>query len=204
MRVVRAPAEAPGASVVAPDLVAGDIARQAQEARKALALARPLNPGERVDVDQAGAAELERLPRVGPALARRIVDERAARGPFGSLEGMKRVSGIGPSTLAGFERTAAFSGTARPGAPGHDSAAAPEPRGAAAARRSACPPGARDVNTASAADLACLPGIGPALAQRIVTWRTAHGPFREVQRLEEVPGIGAGRLGRLAPLLRVP
>ncbi len=204
MRVIRAPAAAPGASVVAPDLAAGDVARQAQLARKALELARPLLPGERVDVDQAGAAELERLPRVGPALARRIVDERDARGPFGSLEGMKRVSGIGPSTLAGFERTAAFSGTARPGPPSDEAAAARGEHGAAAVRPSACPPGAPDVNTASTAELACLPGVGPALAQRIVTWRTAHGPFREVQQLEEVPGIGAARVRRLAPLIRLP
>ena len=46
-----------------------------------LALARPLGPDERVDADRASAAELARLPRIGLALAKRIVADREARGP---------------------------------------------------------------------------------------------------------------------------
>src|SRR3989449_6140468 len=56
-----------------------------ETARVAARLARPLLPGERVDLDHADVTEITRLPRVGPALARRIVDWRAAHGPFGSL-----------------------------------------------------------------------------------------------------------------------
>jgi competence protein ComEA len=54
--------------------------------------------GPAVDVDVAPAAELERLPRIGPALARRIVADREANGPFGSLQALTRVRGIGPAT----------------------------------------------------------------------------------------------------------
>ena len=117
MRVVRAGSEAPGAPIVAPQLAAGDIAKQARLAREALEATRPLLPGERIDLDTASARQIERLPRVGPQLARRIVDEREAHGPFGSLEGLKRVSGIGPATLRGFERTTTFSLTAYTPAP---------------------------------------------------------------------------------------
>ncbi len=202
MRVVRVPAEAPGAPIVAPDLSAGDVARQAQLARRALELSRPLLPGERLDVDRASAQELERLPRVGPQLARRIVDERDAHGSFGSLEGLKRVSGVGPGTLRGFERTTTFSGAVLPGAvpsvPTAGTAAGSRPPVAP------CPAQPLNPNTASAAELACLPGIGPGIAERIVTWRTAHGGFREVKDLEQVPGIGRARLARLSPLLRLP
>lgn len=53
-----------------------------------------------VDLDVAAAAEIERLPYVGERLARRIVADREARGPFGSIEGLRRVPGIGAS-LAG-------------------------------------------------------------------------------------------------------
>jgi competence protein ComEA len=60
------------------------------------------------------------------------------------------------------------------------------------------------INDASAEQLTCLPGIGPGLATRIVTWRTAHGPFAEVKDLEHVPGIGAGRLQQLIPYVRAP
>jgi competence protein ComEA len=47
-----------------------------------------------------------------------------------------------------------------------------------------------NLNTASAADLEALPGIGEVLAQRIVDYRTQHGPFRNVRDLLKVEGIG--------------
>ena len=53
-----------------------------------------------LDPDRATAAEWERLPGIGPALARRIVADRVARGAFGTAEGLLRVRGIGPKTLA--------------------------------------------------------------------------------------------------------
>lgn len=53
----------------------------------------------RLDPDRATAADWERLPGIGPALAARIVADRAARGAFGNPEGLLRVRGIGPRTL---------------------------------------------------------------------------------------------------------
>jgi competence protein ComEA len=53
----------------------------------------------RVDINRASAAELESLPRVGPALAARIVAHREAHGPFGSIEALDAVPGVGPATL---------------------------------------------------------------------------------------------------------
>lgn len=47
-----------------------------------------------------------------------------------------------------------------------------------------------ELNRASADALSGLPGIGPKLAQRIVAYRDAHGPFRQVEDLRRVPGIG--------------
>jgi len=55
-------------------------------------------PGS-LDPERATAAEWERLPGIGPALARRIVEDRASRGPFGGPEGLLRVPGIGPRIL---------------------------------------------------------------------------------------------------------
>ena len=57
------------------------------------------------------------------------------------------------------------------------------------------------LNTADAAALDALPGIGPVLAQRIVDWREAQGPFASVDALGDVPGIGPSLLGRLTPLV---
>lgn len=59
------------------------------------------------------------------------------------------------------------------------------------------------LNNATASDLDALPGIGPVLAQRIVTWREQHGPFRSVDALTDVPGIGPAMLARLADLVVV-
>ena len=53
-----------------------------------------------VDLNRATQAELERLPRVGPALARRIIARREQHGPYRSLDDLRHVRGIGPSTLA--------------------------------------------------------------------------------------------------------
>lgn len=51
-----------------------------------------------------------------------------------------------------------------------------------------------DINTADAALLQMLDGIGPALAQRIVDYRSEHGPFRTVEDLLAVKGIGEATL----------
>jgi competence protein ComEA len=51
-------------------------------------------------MDVATAAELDQLPGIGPALAQRIVADREAHGPFGSIEGLERVKGVGPALAA--------------------------------------------------------------------------------------------------------
>jgi competence protein ComEA len=60
-----------------------------------------------------------------------------------------------------------------------------------------------NLNTATLADLDTLPGIGPALAQRIVSYRDAHGGFRTVDDLQNVPGIGPKKLAELRDLVTV-
>lgn len=65
------------------------------------------------------------------------------------------------------------------------------------------PGGQVDLNTATAAELEALPGIGPVLAERIVTWRAEHGAFPDVESLEDVPGIGPALLAGLRDQARV-
>jgi len=74
---------------------------------------------------------------------------------------------------------------------------------AGSGRRPALPRAALDVNTATAADLEALPGIGPVLAGRIVEHRRTHGRFEGLEDLLEVEGVGPRLLERLRPLLRV-
>ncbi|MBZ2195196.1 helix-hairpin-helix domain-containing protein [Ruania sp. N2-46] len=60
-----------------------------------------------------------------------------------------------------------------------------------------------DLNAATAADLEELPGIGPALAERILDWRTENGGFTSVDQLDDVSGIGPATMDRLRDLVTV-
>ncbi|MBU0601715.1 MAG: helix-hairpin-helix domain-containing protein [Gammaproteobacteria bacterium] len=62
---------------------------------------------------------------------------------------------------------------------------------------------ALDLNSASVAELDALPGVGPSRAQAIVDYRAAHGPFRALDELARVKGIGDKTLAELRPLLTV-
>jgi len=62
---------------------------------------------------------------------------------------------------------------------------------------------ALDLNTATVEDLEALPGIGPVMAQRLVQFRQTHGPFKDVEDLLAVSGIGEKKLARLRPYLLI-
>ncbi len=76
---------------------------------------------------------------------------------------------------------------------------APPPAAAGAA-----PAGKIDPNTAGPERLTDLPGIGPALAGRIVVDRERHGPYRRAEDLLRVPGIGPATLRRIRAGLSLP
>ena len=69
----------------------------------------------------------------------------------------------------------------------------------------AAPPagGQVNINTATVQQLQLLPRVGPALAQRIVDFRTANGPFKGAEELTRVKGIGEKSFARLQPYVSI-
>lgn len=159
----------------------------------------------RVNVNTATADQLETVPGIGPVKAGRIVAYRDQNGPFRRIEDLQNVSGIGPRTVeqltpylvleGGSQTVRAAGGVASPRArPAADRPALP----------AAAPTGALvNLNTASAAELETLPGIGPAYAARIIAYREEIGPFQRVEDVVAVRGIGPRTLERLAPYATV-
>lgn len=152
----------------------------------------PLAPGERIDPNRDSEIELARLPGVGPALAARIIAFRESEGPFRRPEDLAQVPGIGDATVV---RLRELVDTSDP---------PPPPSGAIGGRGPDAGAGEPiDLNRAGTAELESLPGIGPALAGRIVETRLERGGFRAIDELLEVPGIGPAVLERLRPLVQV-
>lgn len=147
---------------------------------------RPLEQGERIPVNRADEGELDRLPRVGPALARAIVEERDRGGRFEGPEGLIRVRGVGRATADRLTPYLDFVG-------GKAAVSAGAPK--AASRVS--------LSGATAVELQSLPGIGPALADRIVAARRARA-FRTLEDLMVVPGIGPATIARLRDRVKIP
>lgn len=77
------------------------------------------------------------------------------------------------------------------------------PVSTAAAAQEPVPERKVDLNTADAIELQRAPGIGPAMAQRILDWREEHGPFERLEDLLDIRGIGEKTLEKLRPWLEV-
>lgn len=88
-----------------------------------------------VDLDRANATEIETLPWIGPALAERIVANRDSAGPFGGIEALCDVRGIGRVLAEKLRPLVTFSGPRRPVSDGCDEASSTGRKRSAARRR---------------------------------------------------------------------
>jgi competence protein ComEA len=95
------------------------------------------------------------------------------------------------------QAAAGGAGAARPGTGGSETG------GSSGAGSGGGAAGLVPLNSATAAELDALPGVGPVMSERIVKWRADHGPFKSVDELGSVSGIGPKMLATLRPLVTV-
>ena len=132
---------------------------------------RPLADGERIDVNTATGADLRRIRGIGRSRAAAILEDRVSNGPFRSPRDLLRVPGVGEGLLRSITPYIITNYDSDTGAPDRSE------------RRI-------DLNRAQIKDLEQITGIGPTIAARIVSARAERGPFRTMDDLLAIPGIG--------------
>jgi len=149
-----------------------------------------------IDLNTADRGELEQLPGVGPTMVDAILSHRRDVGQFHSVDDLNAVPGVGDKTLAKLRPLLTVSEPQpeklerkKPDAP------------AVVASSGKIQPGEPpiNVNTASEAELMRLPRVGATTARAIVASR----PFKSVNDLDRVKGIGPKTLDSLRPFVAV-
>ncbi len=146
---------------------------------------------QKVDLNTASAKELEDLPGVGPATAKKIIAGR----PYASVADLSK-AGVSAKTITEITPLVTVSAlpAASPAAAKAPTAAAP----AKPAKAAAAPSGPVDLNTASQKQLEELPGVGPATAKKIIAGR----PYASAAELTTA-GVPAKTIAQITPMVTV-
>jgi len=145
-------------------------------------------PPERIEIHEAGQADLVKVKGIGKKTAEKILAYRDAHGPIDRMGRFNEVKGIGKTTL---RRLACYF---------YAKAEGRLPCEIATVRHGAGPV---NINTATAKELRSLPGIGKKRAETIVRDRKSNGLFHSVDDLQRIKGIGRGMLEKLADMVEI-
>jgi DNA uptake protein ComE-like DNA-binding protein len=147
--------------------------------------------GTKVDVNSASDKDLETLPGVGAATAKKIIAGR----PYSSASDLSK-AGVSAATIKKITPLVTFGNAAPAAAPAKSSASKP----AASAKPAASnePEAPVDLNSASEKDLETLPGVGAATAKKIVSGR----PYSSASDLSKA-GVSAATIKKITPLVTV-
>jgi DNA uptake protein ComE-like DNA-binding protein len=149
-------------------------------------------PGAKVDLNSASEKDLETLPGVGAATAKKIIAGR----PYSSAGDLSK-AGVSAATIKKITPLVSAGGSAAP-APAAAKSTASKPAASAKPVASSGPTGPVDLNTASEKDLEDLPGVGPATAKKIVSGR----PYSSPSDLSKA-GVSAATIKKITPLVTV-
>ncbi len=138
----------------------------------------PQTTWAKIDPNSASLEDFCLLPGIGPAMAADIMAYRDSAGHFSSLEDMAKIKGIGPSLL---EKMAPFVTLES------------KPKLI----------GPVDINRATIEELSALPGIGTKTANDITAYRQLNGPFRNLEDIMNVKGIGRKTYEEIKTLIAI-
>jgi len=160
--------------------------------------------GDKVDLNSASQSELEALPGVGPALAKKIIDNRPyssvsglskAGVPAGTISKLRGLVKAGRATREEKKEEKPVAKTEKPQAKTEKQQAKEEKKAEKAAIASG---GKVDLNSASAAELEALPGVGAATAKKII----ANRPYSSVADLSRA-GVSASTMNKIRDKVQV-
>ncbi len=132
-----------------------------------------------ININTADAAELQTLPGIGEVKAAAIIAYRTEHGAFTDISQIMNVSGIGEKTFENIRDMITVGEAAAPPADNSDTESGDEVQ-----------TGLVNINTASAAELQTLNGIGEKKAAAIIAYREEHGAFTDISQIKNVNGIG--------------
>ncbi len=143
----------------------------------------PPPPAEKININTANLEELDQITGVGPAIAQRIIDYRNTNGLFYQIEDLKNVSGIGDVNFEKMKDEITVGNVIAP-SPTPPPPQAPEPEKI-------------NINKADKVELMTLWRVGSTIADRIIEYRGTLGPFKTIEEIMDVQGIGEGIFERI-------
>ncbi len=158
--------------------------------------------GDKVNINTADKAALASVPAIGDKMAEDIISHREANGKFKNIDELKgAIHGIGDKKFEKMKNYITVEGGI---SHGEVAVAESKPEGGGRGKSmKKAPAGKININTASSDQLTQLPGVGEKKAQDILDYRKEHGPFKDIEDLRNVKGIGEKRFEDMKAYLAV-